>query len=231
MAITRRQFSSANASSTAPSVDFGVGNAPLNGSLLVAGLGWDADPTETVLTGWTRLTEITSGFGDMAAIFWKVCGASESTSQAPASGSTSRNWCLTMAEYTGCVTVSPVDVENAQAQTTATKTTPTVTPTASVERLVFFLLVSDGASTWSTERVNASSTGVTELGDQTRGPTNTGITVAVADLIVASTSGTYNADGLCGRTDDGSAHIAMFKAVAGGATAPPARRALLGVGV
>jgi hypothetical protein len=168
-----------NSATSSTSVTFTAGVAPTQGDLLVAYVG--SSQTTTAATGWNKLTTATSGSTN-GAIFWKVAGASESTSQTVATCA-SATWNEVWEEYSGVVTSSPVDVENG-AGVSASSTpvlTPSVTPTASVERLAFCGGKAGLNTTWSSllvGGVTANDRGhISQCGSW--------------DLVVASTSGSY----------------------------------------
>jgi hypothetical protein len=207
MALAFVQSKSANGASASPAVT--LNSAPISGHLLVAAI---ASSGETItITGWTALT-IASQSGPVAVdysirLFYKKSDGSETT----VTGSTENvGWTMAVAEYSGVDTTTQLDVENSQLTASGTThTTPTVTPTSSVERLLVFATTANaGSRTWSTEQVNGSATGVNEREDNTQSAT----TLQLSDLIITSTSGSYNAVAtVSGAAAVGAAAIAMFK--------------------
>lgn len=198
-------------SATASAI-FGV--APTSGNLLVAFCSsFNALSLFSAAAGWHRFTAELADNGSGyygSSMFWKVAGAGESTTQTVATLSVNADdLTCQIAEYSGCAGSSPRDVSNSQQDSnTSTKTTPTITPTAGNNVLLVGAVHGGNSGTsWTGEKVNASTTGVTERDD-------TGYAV-LFDRIITTTAGTYaaSADGSA-LAIDGSAHIAIFLSAA-----------------
>lgn len=215
---------SAASASAGTAVSVSLGAAPTVGNLLVAIVGADKNTTLTGLpSGWSSGTLAETGTGTSQRLiqaFWKISTGSDGTFSCTLG--TSANWSAGITEYSGVDGTTPLDVENAQTTASATThTTPTVTPTASVARLIVFGTWDRSIGTWSTQQVNSSATGVAERIDKQASSVSS---LQMADLIVASTTGTYSASAVCTVAGVGAAAIAIFKAAAATKSPPPYSR-------
>jgi len=180
-------------------------SAPTNGHLLVAYVYNLAAGTPTI-TGWTALTNYTTGGGSAQSctMFWKISAGSETGAITPST--TSAN--IVIIEYSGNATSSPVDVETAALPTNvgSAYTSSSLTPTSTVERLFVFAVGHKISNAVPTATVNGSSTGVNVRS------TGANTDVGVGDLIIASTSGSYSAVvTFASGTGAGANSVAMFK--------------------
>lgn len=197
----------AGASSTAPACSFLAGGTATANNLLVTGAYSASNAALTAPAGWTPGTLVTGGSGGTANAFgmaYKVAAGGETTATWTSGANV---WDCWIAEYSGVAIVSPLDVQNAVAITTAgTVKTVTVTGATAGERLVVLGLAARGISSFATERVDSSTTGVTERQD-----VGTSITLALADFMSASLSaGSHTGDGTAGSLV-GAAGIMIFK--------------------
>jgi hypothetical protein len=213
MAITRVREGTGAAGSGAAAVT--LAGTPTNGNLLVAFVT-SVPAAPAAANGFARLTPIASPSDD-AALFWKLASG-EGTTVTP-TADVGGAWLCGLAEYSttnGWDATQP-EAGTANADADATKTTTgTADPTDGVERLVIGAAYSDGATTFSTQKVNGSTTSVNEVTDSSRGTSAGGETESIWELFEASTvAGSYTSEGVAGRVDDGSAHIAIFKPIAG----------------
>lgn len=189
--------------------------APTEDNILVAMVAIVGVVTTTAQSGWTRLTEVKST--NTGALYWKVAGTGESTTQTPVvstAGPTS-DWIVFIAEYRGINEIVPLDVETGNSDGDSTKTTTgSCDPTDSVERLIIGGAFSaDNSNGWSLEKVNGSSTNVTErdvaavIGDSGN------ISSVLFDKIETSTqSGNYTVEAEAPGTSNGGIFIAIIKA-------------------
>lgn len=217
-------------SSTGTNVTVTFAAAPADGNLLVAMVG--SASAQAVAAGWNALTAITNG--DVSCLYWKIAGAGESASQICCTVGSNTSRTAGMAEYstTNGWNVTQPEVSTQNTDNNAAKvTTGSCDPTDSVERLVIGGLGSDGARTYTTQQVNGSATGVTEVNTGARGTTAGGESFDMWEAFVASTAaGSYTAGATASAADTGGAHIAIFQPTAGGGAAPVPTRTLLGVG-
>lgn len=151
------------------------------GNLVVASVRIaSTSPVLTTQAGWTRLTLNTTNV--TFALYWRI--AAGETTENPVQWVTSVGWGMVVDEYTLVPTVSPVDVENCVNTGVLTPlTTPTVTPSSGVERLVLCGVCAGNTVTYTSDQVNASATGVASRGSV--------VGVHTWDLVVPLTSGTY----------------------------------------
>ncbi len=206
-----------------------LGAAPTEGNVLLAYLGQQSTNTWTMEAGWTLLTMVYQG--DESAFAWKEVGASESATQTAAtSNNTARNLGIWLAEFSGLDAAALVLNEDGIGDALATKTTPSVTPTAGQD----VLIVCGGHSTagdtvLSNMLVNGSATGVTEHGNLQAGTASNGVSMAMWSLPVASTSGSYSGTVDASVAQSGAALIVVL-AVASGAENHTGSAALSGSG-
>lgn len=185
---------------------------PVQGNLLVAFVAWNGTQTPTAAAGWTLCTVLASP--DNACFAYKIAAASESATQEPLTLSGSATKGVSLLEYQGPFQASPLDVEDAQVQNGATKTTPGVDPVDGVQRLIVCAAVSDHGSgtSYSTQKIAGSTGGVTERTDFAG---QGSVSQSVWDRVVASTAaGSYNGSASASPTDNGAAHIAIFASAA-----------------
>jgi hypothetical protein len=187
-------------------------STPTAGNLLVAVHSNNGTAAAIVITGWNQLTNAQAGStSDLRQIcmFWKISDGTETT--VTMSGASGNGWQFTIAEYSGIASTSTLLVENSQTNASgATQATPTVTPTSgSAALLIFATNNSTAGTTWSTEQVNGSATGVTEREDAQNATTGGGH--QLSDLVISSTSGTYQGVATSSTTDVGAGAIAIFR--------------------
>lgn len=196
------------------------------GNLLILSLSRGQNLADT-FTGYTGLTSVGVGGTTLTHLqmFYKVATGGEQVVSS-ATGAQSGGWSLNALEYSGTDTVAPLDIDNAQTNASGTVATPTVTPTASVVRLVVFTTFVKANATFSAEQINASATGVTERLDA-GGANSSG--QQVSDLFVASTSGTYNGTATASTNAAGAGAIAIFKPLASVAVASGSTLMMMGV--
>lgn len=226
MAITAVQTVVAQNTSTTPTATV---LAPTSGNLLVVHLQVNGGGSViTAANGFAKAanTEVTSG--DTGVHLFKVAGASEGTSLAPATLDGSVGWLLHVTEYSvdGSKAWSYDSSNGVIDNAGSVKTTPAVTPTSGKEALVFCSAGGTTASQgpYSSEDVNGSTTGVTERTDVGA----LGTAACTYDLFVASTSGSYQGNATATGSGNGTAHIAIYTATASGVA--PRRLLLLGAG-
>lgn len=219
MALNPVQSKSGGGSS-APQLIFT--STPTQGNLLVAALFTSATLTITMTSsGWTALSNNGSaGSGGSARsirMFYKIAGASESTTVTFSTAGQSQQYSAWIAEYPNIDNVTPLNIDNnAVGASSQTQSTPTVTPTGSAEGLVICAGGIRVASTWSTEKVNSSTTNVTEREDAESGSLTS---ICLYDLDVASLSGTYAGSALsAGSASVGASAIAIFNVSASSVT-------------
>lgn len=209
-------------SSTATNVAVTFAAAPAQGNLLVAMV--ESASAQAVAAGWNALTAITNG--DVSCMYWKLCGAGESTSQICCTVTSNTSRVAVIAEYStpnGWNSTQP-EVSTQNADNNAAKViTGACNPADGVERLVIGGIGSDGARTYTTQQVNGSAVGVTDVNTGARGTTAGGESVDMFEAFVASTvSGNYTAGATASAADTGGMHIGIFQPVTPAATkAPP----------
>jgi hypothetical protein len=200
--------------STGLNVTATLGAAPTQNNLLVAHVAQQATNTFTPSAGWAALTEVTST--DEGLLLWKIAGAAEQAAQTPCvTSSATRNWECIVAEYSS-VAASPLLAENGQADNDATKTSPSVTPTAGLRALCIGAAFSTTASTgFSAQKLNGSTTGVTERQDQGSGSGSNQVRGCLWDAEITSTSGSYTVEATASVSEAGGVSIAIFKLTSG----------------
>jgi hypothetical protein len=213
MAITlNTTFYSAAGTSTTPART--VGHVPAEGDLMVAFVDYNGTaPTVTVINGWTLVFTGSNGT-DSYSTFWKIAGPSESASFAPCTLSASKDWAIGAASFAGCATTSPLEAWNISTDADATKTmVASCDPADGVERLLIGHALTDGSSrTWSGQKFNGSTAGVTA---------HTGSSLGTAAGGIASThwwkvenptvAGNYTAEAICSVADAGNIWLLIFK--------------------
>lgn len=200
------QHKSATGSSLVPAAVFT--SPPASGNLLVADVsvnGAVGSPTLSMTSaGWTALTAAGNTTRAVRK-FWKPAGGSESSTVTAASSATGA-WTIDIAEYaTGGLTIN-APTESSQMNISGTSTTPIVTPTAGLAALVHCFVGENVTSTYSAQKVNASATGV----NVEESPTRATASGTMFDLVVASTSGTYQGSATPGTASAGQSAIAVF---------------------
>jgi hypothetical protein len=217
MAITFVQANSSGGNNTAPSHT--LGTAPTQGNLLVAFVANDSGASQTAANGYTQLTVVTNT--DVAALYYKIAGASEPATQQPCTLSASRGWNCHVAEYSLSSGSWMLDVEAAAADNAgAVKSSPSVTPAQGVEALLIGAAMELQAVNGPWSNQNFSGTAATERTDRS---TNS-VTSTLFDLVVSATSGSYVANATAAQANNGSGHIAVFRRL------QPPLFPLLGVG-
>lgn len=201
-------------SATGSSFTATLGTAPTEGSILIAAVSQQGSNTWSAGSGWTMLTEATSS--DEGAIFYKVAGASEGTSQTPGTtDNTARIWTCIVAEYAGPVAATPLLGDAGNADTDSTKTSPAITPTSGVRALI----VGMAFSTSSTATFSGHTIGgvaANERADVQSGSGGNANSACLFDLVVESTSGSYSTSTTVSASENGGAAIAAFEMVASG---------------
>lgn len=188
-----------------------MNSTPTNGNLLVAMVSVNGTRTMNAQTGWTKLTEVTGT--NTGGLYWKRAQAGETTLQYPVQHDGITDvWVIAIAEYSGIDTPAPVEAETGNADNDATKTTTgSCNPTDGVERLVIGGAFSANNGTWSSQKVNGSTTGVTERGDIGAGAAANVTSSTLFEKIDTSTvSGNYTAEAVSSATANGAAFIAIF---------------------
>lgn len=179
------------------------GAAPKAGNLLVMLAFSTSNVTFVGPANWTDGTAVAVSGGSArgSRVSWKVSDGTETGALAPSSGTPSG---VLIAEYEGPFPKTPLDIENAAGTASGTlHTSPTVAPASGHLRLLVGACAVDATGrTWSTERVNTSTTGVAEDRDASG---------VLFHLVIASTTGTYNCDAtVSGAAVVGQAHIQIF---------------------
>lgn len=139
--------------------------APTQGNLLFAIVTLTAGGVMTASGTWNKLNETTNASGNRSAVFYKVAGAGESTSQAICTWGVSSGWAISYCTASGNHQSAPLDVSGANNDNLSPITlTAAVNPVDSVERLLVGAAAIDTRTgTFSTEKFNGSTTGVTQL--------------------------------------------------------------------
>jgi len=215
MAISFVQSASvAVTSGTSGNVVLGV--TPTNGNLLI---GWQAIDqgavTPTTPSGWTPLGEIfQSGGGTLRCeMFYKIASG-DSATIAFGAGSAAQ-WVAGVCEYSPGGGTWALLVEDGEAEASANSyTTPAVDPTDGVTAITVCAAGMDADNgVTSNNRVNGSTSGVSQRINRSNA-TGTGATVAMWDLIEASTvAGSYTGSVDFTTTNVGCSQIAVFSAV------------------
>lgn len=217
------------ATNTAVVTMSGAGGAYVVGQLMVAFVTQTANTGTfaflTAASGWNPLTDQADAalsFSE-SRIFWRVVAAGELGIQTVATTSVSvANWpwmTCQIVRYSGFSTASPAEIDAALSDFSAgSKTSPSVTPTAGVERLIIGAAYDENfaTATFSGEQIGGTTTGVSERSDSGG--------AAIWDKIVASTSGSYAATAIVtgGGANGGGCHIAVFQPTG---AAPPSTAA------
>src|SRR5688500_14854507 len=120
--------------------------APAQGNVLVA---WVASAsssldTDTPASGWSALTGNENI--DTSRLFYKVCGAGESATQQPVVLTTSNRWIMTLVEYSGINTTTPIDVSSIINQTTTSRASTAVNPTDGIAATLIGVTWIDGST-------------------------------------------------------------------------------------
>lgn len=205
----------------ASSATFGA--APTAGNLILYWCASQSNVTFAAPTGWTGGTEVheSGGAARGALLSWKIADGTETGAISPSSGTAGRSHLIEYSADTDGFAATPLDVQNNNLTASSTvHTTPTVTPTSGVKRLIVCAAMVDATSqSWSLEDVNGSTTGVVE--DFEAGGSADSV---FWSLVVASTSGTYNGSATVSITETGAAAIAIFKPTSdGGGGATPSK--------
>lgn len=210
------QAKSNNGTSTSPSAVFT--STPTQGNLLFGCVSVNINVAVTVPGGWTALTQANGGAGGTTRsmrCFYKFAGAGESTTVTATVNSA--EWVIEIAEYSGVDSTKIPNVESAQiTNSSQTHASPTVTATTTTSgALVIGYSSIRAAGTWSTQRVNSSSSGVSERTDQ-NGTARSG---TLYESFPTSLSGTYVADALSSASAAvGEGAIAIFSDTPAAAT-------------
>lgn len=228
MTITRTTAGITNSATTQNSITFTLGSAPSDGDLLVIAAVWGPLTVTDTLAGIWQAVDVRISNLDFSRLYYKVCGAGESTTQTVATLSGGLASVILAGEgyqITNGWHATPLEATTQNIDDDATKTTTgTCDPTDSVERLIIGAAFSDGNRSFSAEKVNGSTTDVSERGDIGIGTANGGGTVALWDLLQASTaSGNHTAEGVALAADNGAVFIAIFRPAATAQDAPELR--------
>lgn len=206
MAIAFVQSKSAGSGTTPPAVT--LTSVATSGNLLVAEIMSHNTNTNHTIAGWTALTNISTGSGGTTRsgrLFYKISDGTEQT----ITGGAQSNWSMAVAEYSGIDTNVPLVVENSNSTASSTThTTPTVNAESTPDMLVFLGGMARNNTALSNEQVNSSTTGVTEREEVLGG---TVCKLVLADKIVTTASGNYNAQFDCATASVGIAGIALFR--------------------
>ena len=119
-----QQSRQATGSSTSPSATFVTG--PTQGNLIFVAIGWESNYTLTGPSGYTLVAQETTGTRGNHATYYKVAGASES-STVTGTISTSDNWCISMVEFD---VVSSLNTNNQNDGTGTSTSVSATSPTA-----------------------------------------------------------------------------------------------------
>lgn len=194
-----------------------MGAPPTVGNVLIAVIGWNQASgivqTFPAGVGWTLVQQTTSDVpatDTAGAIAYKKVTSATTTLNPFSTGDNGDSYALAVYEYSGVDGNAPLNVADGIQYDGNPFITPTITPSASVERLLIGLAFrkKNSAGAWSGETFNGSTSGVTERSDITRAT----ITIAAWELIVSLTSGSYYGTVVPTSTGEGGgALIAAFK--------------------
>jgi hypothetical protein len=221
IAATRVQVSSADGNSAAPQVVLGV--APASGNLLVAYSalsGQTRTQDANTAAGWVEGSENVSG--DTGSMYYKICGAGESTTQQPSIMDASGAWLCEMVEWhaDNGWDISTI-LASANSDANATKTfAMAVDPPDGVVALIVCAARAATNETWSGQTINGSTSGVVEQVDAVRA---TAVSACMFTAVSASTpSGNQVATATASAANNGGIHLFLIQESAGGgATQPP----------
>jgi len=178
----RAAASAANSSYAATSVTVSKPTGTVEGDVMIAALGWDANGSITAPSGWTLIRSTLYDVDNNVAAWYKVAGASE-----PADYTWSQpgndDFSVGIATYYNVNTGNPINIENAQTNTTSSNVVaPSITTTAANTMLVFIGSIDHNnvGNTWT------PPSGMTERVDQT----NTWTSIEIADVVQASAGST-----------------------------------------
>lgn len=187
--------------------------SPIQGNLLYV-LG-TRNSTTTVAAPdgtWTALTELTVGGGSARSYraFYKIAGASESATIAFANTNTMT---IHVLEYSGVAASSTLNIDNAQLNASGSpQFTPTVTPSGSGNAIIIGYAAQKNGATYSTEKVNVSTTGVNERTEINNGTSTSGV---LYDLAVTGLTGTYFGEAAPSANAIGGGGISIFNEAGG----------------
>ncbi len=147
-AITFVQTKNGN-SNGATSVSATFDTAPTENNLLVAIVGnRDSSTAPTTPSGWSVAISETSNTPGQV-VFYKIAGASESSTVTVSNYGTSTNLGIHIYEYSGISTSSPLDQSNSANGNSATASTGSITTTYSDELLIAGLVSNDREASFS----------------------------------------------------------------------------------
>jgi hypothetical protein len=201
-AVTLVQTATGTAEASA-SVSAVFGATPTQGNLLIAIAGNDDVDTPSTPSGWSvAINEAANNPGQV--IFYKVAGASESTTVTVSGYSSNPDLGLHLYEYRGIARTSPLDRTASDAGTSGDPLSSGTTPTTSTRRellIAAFVIAKDTTfSGWTNsfaERVEFETAGTLAFGG--------------ADRIVSAT-GAYSTIVTPGQTGPWRGQIVTFKA-------------------
>jgi hypothetical protein len=192
------------------------GTTPVQNHLLVANANSDATLTMTS-TGWTLAVQSVNDTGLYQ--WYKLAGAAESSS-VTVTPSVSASTEITIEEWSGNATTSPLDQVNSGSQTTNAATVPSGTTPATTnadDRAI-------AAFGWNDTSVVTMSTYTNSYAEvvETKGLGGTATNIAVAELDLAAT-GAQSTTGTLSGTNNSikSGLIGTYKAAAAAPAAPP----------
>ena len=175
-------------SSTSYTLNFGW--TATAGRLLVLTASWDKDVTSLVeltdaTTTWTQVDYRLSGIAATGAMYYKVADGTET--KVRLQWTNSEDISIRVAEYSGIVSVDPLDVSSSDVTSgeTTTVSTGTTAATAQADELAIAMMGSDSGGNTTTGRSwNNGFTEVTWLNDSSGDP---GLSVAEKDLTSTGT--------------------------------------------
>lgn len=202
MAITRVQSDTDTGTSTAPTATLAA--AAAEGSLLVCALRVNsATASVTPRAGWTKLTEVTSS--QRTCLLYRVAGAVEPATLSPCDLSASVAWSCIGVEYSGTALANVLDVEGAQVDNNAVKTSPAVGPSDLVERLALgYVMSSTFGSPWSAIKIGGSTSGVSTV-------VSGSLVLLFEKIFTTAAATTYAAEATASTSANGTAHVAFFR--------------------
>lgn len=209
MAAAFVRAASGTGTSANPSATLGA--APTLDDLLVAFVTTSNTSALTTINSYTARSEVIST--RRGKLFDKIAGGSETAAQAPATVAAAV-WTCNVAEYSGIDTTNRLDIENSQADNDATKTSPTVNPTDNIDVLIVGCAFMNASGSFSTEKVDGSTTGVNERLDQA----SSGSTGCVWDWFGNTSTSTHSTEVTASASSAGGAWVAVYKVAVTGNT-------------
>ena len=192
----RAASSTANSSGAATSVTVSKPTGTIEGDVMIAALGWDANGSITAPSGWTLIRSTLFNTDNNVAAWYKVAGASEPanyTWSQPAND----DFSVGIATYYNVNKSNPINVENAQTNSASSNVVaPSVTTTVANTMLVFIGSIDHNnvGNTWT------PPSGMNERVDQT----NKWTSIEIADVVQASAGSSGTKTGV---TTDSQANV------------------------